>query len=173
MQALIFLVLTVKSCSGEKPYTCQWPECNNQFARWDTFTSLVISTFPQVWRANTPLSEAHGCKAVQMQSMWAQFCSQRPSCLAHEKTPTKAHEELSVRGEKSKKVNTTVKKFKCDTKCDDQGWGCRRQDAFSPRGCDATRIKANLQLVSLEICSFSSQGFQHVQYRFWIRITVT
>ena len=33
VEAPVFLILTVKSCSGEKPYTCQWPECNNQFAR--------------------------------------------------------------------------------------------------------------------------------------------
>ena len=48
-------------------------------------------------------------------------------------------------------------------------------------GCDATWIKANLQMriyVIGDSCHSkfspsSSQGFQHVQYRFWIRITLT
>ena len=52
---------------------------------------------PQVWRADAPLSEAHGCKAVQMQSLRAEFRAQWPPCVAHEKTSTKAHEELSQR----------------------------------------------------------------------------
>ena len=100
---------------------------------------LIVHVLPQIWRADAPLSEAHGCKAVQMQSMWAQFCSQRPSCLAHEKTPTKAHEELSVWGEKSKKVNTTVK---CDTKCDNQGWGC--SESFLKFGPDVLGVGNDL-----------------------------
>ena len=133
--------------------------------------------FPQVWRANTPLSKAHGCKAIQMQSVRAQFCSQRPSCLAHEKTPTKAHEELSVRGDKSKKVNTTVKKFKCDTKCDDQEWLQRSDKMPSPRGmwCNMNQSKftESANWYHSKYAPDSSRGFQHVQYRFWIRITVT
>ena len=31
------VILILNIFSGEKPYTCQWPECNNNFARYSIF----------------------------------------------------------------------------------------------------------------------------------------
>ena len=101
-------------------WSARFPNCLKilQFLKKNTiFYNFYM--FAQVWRANTPLSKAHGCEAVQMQSVWAQFCAQRPSCLAHEETLTKAHEELSGEVyETSQRKSTNKqrwKKFKCDT----------------------------------------------------------
>ena len=41
----VTIFLTVNPSPGEKPYTCQWPECNNQFARWVGIVILRLRLF--------------------------------------------------------------------------------------------------------------------------------
>ena len=83
----------------------------------------------------------------------------------------------STRKSTTTRTRRTVKSFK--KKCDRNWEGCREeQDAFSlEMWCNKNQSKFTNENWcyarkgdSLKICS---QGFQHVHYRFWIRITVT
>lgn len=112
-----------------------------------------------------------------MQSLRAEFRAQWPPCVAHEKTSTKAHEELSQR--ESQQQQEEEERWKLFKKCDRNWDGCREeQDAFSFRDVMQQESK-QIYKWELMLCTqgwfaqICSQGFQHVHYRFWIRITVT
>ena len=67
-----------------------------------------------------------------MQSLREKFRAQWPPCVAHEKTSTKAHEELSQR--ESQQQEQQQERWKVFKKCDRNWEGCREeQDAFSFR----------------------------------------
>ena len=112
-----------------------------------------------------------------MQSLREEFRAQWPPCVAHEKTSTKAHEELSQR--ESQQQQEQEERWKVLKNVIETGkvaernkmpsllemWCNKNQSKFTNENwCYARKGD------SLKICS---QGFQHVHYRFWIRITVT
>ena len=74
--------------TGEKPYSCSWPECDWRFARLDVILDLCISfifavflyflifSHHQVRRANKAPPKAHRQQAVPMSPLWSHFCQE-------------------------------------------------------------------------------------------------